>query len=205
MKTLSIKAKKRTELGKQSTKLLRSENQVPCVMYGGDEIVHFHAHAGDFKNLIYTNHVYLVELDIDGKKYSSILKDIQFHPVTDAIYHIDFVQISEDKPSIVALPITLSGSCVGVLAGGKVRQRRRYLKVRGLVKDMPEVLDIDITELNIGSSIKVGNLKYNNIELVDPAQAMVVGVVSSRVAAKGMAPTEEAGVPATTEETPKAE
>jgi large subunit ribosomal protein L25 len=205
MKTLSIKVKKRTELGKKVTKLLRDQEQVPCVMYGGEEIIHFYTHVNDFKNLIYTNQVFVVELDVEGKVYKAILKDIQFHPVTDAIYHIDFVQVYDDKPAVVSLPLTFSGTCNGVLAGGKIRQKRRYLKVKGLVKNMPEVLDIDITELNIGSAIKVGNLKFDKIELLDPAQAMVVGVVSSRVAAKGMTPeTETAGAPAA-EETAKTE
>lgn len=202
MKTLSIKVQKRTELGKQSTKQLRAQNMVPCVMYGGDEIVHFYTHVNDFKDLIYTNQVFVVELDVEGKTYKAVLKDIQFHPVTDALYHIDFVQVYDDKLSTVSLPLTFSGTCKGVLAGGKVRQRKRYLKVRGLVKDMPEVLDIDITELNIGGVIKVANLKFDKIELLDPAQSMVVGIVSSRVAAKGGAVTEEAGA---AQETAKSE
>jgi large subunit ribosomal protein L25 len=202
MKTLSIKVKKRTDLGKKSTKELRAQNQVPCVMYGGEEVVHFYTHTNDFKDLIYSHHVFVVELDVEGKTFKAVLKDIQFHPVSDAIIHIDFVQVFDSKPSVVSLPITFSGTCKGVLAGGKVRQRRRYLKVKGLIQDMPEVLDIDITNLNIGGVIKVANLKYDKIELLDPAQALIVGVVSSRVAAKGMAPeTETAGAAA--EETAK--
>lgn len=186
MKTLTIKAEKRTDLGKKSSKILRAQDQIPCVIYGGEEIIHFHAHVNEFKNLVYTNHVHLAEIDIDKKTYKAVMKDIQFHPVTDAITHIDFIEVSEEKPTIVSLPITLSGSSVGVLAGGKVRQRRRYLKAKALVKDMPEVLDIDITNLNIGSAIKVADLSFKNVELLDPSQSMVVGVISSRVAAKGM-------------------
>jgi large subunit ribosomal protein L25 len=186
MKTLKINAKKRIDLGKKSSKLLREQEQVPCVMYGGEEIIHFHAHVFEFKNLVYSNHVHLAELDIDGQAFRAVMKDIQFHPVSDAITHIDFVQVTEKKPTTVALPITLSGASVGVLAGGKIRQRRRYLKAKALIKDMPEVLDIDITNLNIGSTIKVSDLSFKNIELLDPSQAMVVGVISSRVAAKGM-------------------
>ncbi|MBN2487239.1 MAG: 50S ribosomal protein L25/general stress protein Ctc [Bacteroidales bacterium] len=192
MKTLSIKVTKRTNLGKQNSKLLRSQKNVPCVMYGGKENFHFYAHENDFKNLIYTNHVYKVELDIEGSKHLAVLKDIQFHPVSDALYHIDFVEISENKPCVVSLPITLSGTSKGVLAGGKISQKRRYLKVKGLVNDMPEVLDVDITELNIGGTIKVGNLKYDKVELLDPAQALVVAVVSSRVSAKGLTTVVEA-------------
>jgi large subunit ribosomal protein L25 len=207
MKTLSIKVQKRTDLGKQSSKILRAQNQVPCVMYGGEEIIHFHAHTNDFKSLIYSNQVYIVHLDIDGKAYKAVLKDIQFHPVSDAIYHIDFIQVYDDKPCTISLPITFSGTCIGVLEGGKMRQRCRYLKVRGFIKDLPEVCDIDITNIKIGSSIKVADLKYNKIELLDPAQLMVVGVVSSRVAAKGMTPeeTKPAADAVVAEETAKAE
>ncbi len=199
MKTLSIKAKKRNDFGKKSTSKLRAENLVPCVMYGGKETVHFYAHENEFKSLIYSSHVYLVELDIEGSAYKTVLKDIQFHPVTDKINHIDFIEVSDDKPAVISLPIELTGTSAGVLAGGKIRQRRRYLKVKGLIKDMPELLTVDITNLNIGSVIKVSELSYTNLELLDQAQSMVVGVASSRVAAKGMDIPEGATSAETTE------
>lgn len=191
MKKLSIKVEKRKELGKKSSKQLRAQEQVPCVMYGGEDIIHFHAHENNFRKLIYTDQVHLVELDIEGKTLNAVLKEIQFHPVTDSILHIDFVQVFEDKPAIVTLPVKLVGTSEGILAGGKLRQRRRTIKVKGLVKDMPEVLEIDITHLNIGDVTKIGDLSYPNLEILDPAQAMVVGVVSSRLAAKGMELVEE--------------
>lgn len=190
MKKLSIKTQKRTALGKKSTKELRANQNVPCVMYGGEENIHFYAHTLQFKDLIYTHEVHLVELDLDGKIYNAVLKEIQFHPVTDEILHIDFVQVFDKKPAIVTLPITLVGTSEGILAGGKLRQRRRSIKVKGLVTDMPDTLEIDITKLNIGQVIKIGDLNFENLEILDPAQAMVVGVVSSRVAAKGMEITE---------------
>lgn len=186
MKKLTIKVQKRTALGKKSTKELRSNQNVPCVMYGGEENIHFYAHALQFKNLIYTNEVHLVELDIDGKVLNAVLKEIQFHPVTDEILHIDFVQVFDNKPAIVTLPIKLTGTSEGILAGGKLRQRRRSIKVKGLVSDMPDALEIEITNLNIGQVIKIGDLDFENLEILDPSQAMVVGVVSSRLAAKGM-------------------
>jgi len=185
MKTFSINAKKRTELGKKSTKALRTQQQVPCVLYGGDEIIHFYAHENDFRKIIYTNQVYLSELNIDGKNYKGVIKDMQFHPVNDNVLHIDFMQVYDDKPVVTSLPIELTGTSVGILAGGKLRLRRRYLKVKGLVKDMPEFLSIDITDINIGSVIKIGDLSYDSLELLDPKQSMVVGVVSSRLS-KGM-------------------
>jgi large subunit ribosomal protein L25 len=185
MKSIEIKASLRKELGKKESNDLRKQDKIPCVMYGGKDNIHFSAIAKDFRHIIYTHDVYLVNLDIDGTKYQALLKDLQFHPVTDAVIHLDFVQVFEDKPVVIELPVTISGTSEGILAGGKLRQRRRYLKTKGLVKDFPDYLNIDITPLNIGDFVKVGDLKFENLELLDPARSMVVGVASSRVA-KGM-------------------
>ena len=192
MKTFDISVKKRSELGKKSTKKLRDEGNVPCVMYGGGETLHFYAHENSFRNLIYTHHVHAINFDIDGKVHKAILKEIQFHPVTDKILHIDFIEVSNTKPATVNIPIELVGNSEGIRNGGKLRQRRRLLKVKGLVTNMPDVLEIDITELNIGDSFKVRDLKYNDLELLDPPQSMIVGVISSRIAAKGMTVVTEA-------------
>jgi len=185
MKTFSIVTKKRTDLGKKSTKKLREEKQIPCVMYGGEEILHFYAHENDFRHLIYTDQVFLLDIDIDGKKYKAVLKEYQFHPVTDKVIHIDFVQVIDNKPTTVSLPVKLTGTSVGILAGGKLRLRKRYLSVKGLINDIPEQLDVNITKLKIGDVIKVSELSYNNIELVDQPSSMVVGVAASRLTAKG--------------------
>jgi large subunit ribosomal protein L25 len=184
MKTIEIKAHLRTELGKKETKKLRNEENIPCVMYGGDETIHFYAHRNVFKDLIYTPSVYIVKLDIDGKHYMSTLKEIQFHPVTDAAIHIDFMQVFEDKAVTMNIPINVTGESIGIKAGGKVRLKRRSLKVKGSFKDLPDALDIDITELAIGMSIKVHDLSYENLEILDPQRAMVVAVISSRMAIK---------------------
>ncbi|MBN2610324.1 MAG: 50S ribosomal protein L25/general stress protein Ctc [Bacteroidales bacterium] len=192
MRTLDISVKKRTNLGKKSTKSLRSEGNVPCVMYGGGDTLHFYAHENSFRNLIYTHHVHMVNFDIEGDHHKAIIKEIQFHPVTDKVQHIDFIEISDNKPAVVDIPIEIKGNSIGIRNGGKLRQRRRLLKVKGLVSQMPDVLEIDISELNIGHSLKVKDLKYDNLELLDPQQSMVVGVISSRLAAKGMAAPVEA-------------
>jgi large subunit ribosomal protein L25 len=191
MRTLEINVTRRNELGKKSTKTLRAEGNVPCVMYGGDETIHFYAHENSFKNLIYTHHVHMVNFSVDGKPHKAILKEIQFHPVTDKLLHIDFIEVFDNKPAVVEIPIELSGISTGIRNGGKLRQRRRLLKVKGLISNMPDVLEIDITDLNIGQSFKVRDIQLNNLELLDPPQAMVVGVVSSRIAAKGMITVEE--------------
>jgi large subunit ribosomal protein L25 len=183
MKNFSISTKARKDLGKKSTKMLRAQDQIPCVMYGGEETMQFYAHENDFRKLVYSSDAFLVNLDIDGKKYNAVMKELQFHPVTDKVMHIDFIQVFDDKPAVVTLPVKLIGSSVGILAGGKLRLKKRYLKVKGLLKDLPEELIIDITKLNIGGVIKVSDLKFTNLQILDPAQAMVVGIVTSRVSA----------------------
>lgn len=195
MKSIEIKVNLRKETGKKSTIELRSKGAVPCVMYGGEKNIHFTAKTNDLRHIIYTHNIYLIKLDIEGKQYKAMLKDIQFHPVTDEPLHLDFIEVSENKPATVELPVTITGSSVGIKAGGKLRQRRRFLKVRGLVSDLPETLDVDITDLNIGQYLKVGDLNYPNLELLDPSRVMVAGVGASRIS-KGM---EEGEVPAKAE------
>ena len=186
MKTIQIKAHLREETGKKNTKKLRKEDNVPCVMYGGDEIVHFYAHENNFKDIIYTPDVYIVKFDLDGRKIDGILQEVQFHPVTDRINHIDFVQVFEDKPVIMNIPIKATGESIGLKAGGKPSMKRRSLKVKGLIKNLPDKMEIDITDLAIGQSIKVHQLSYENLELLDPQRAMVIAVISSRMAIKDL-------------------
>jgi len=186
MKTMKISVEKRTDLGKKQTRDLRKADHVPCVMYGGSEVKHFHAHENDFRHIVYTPNAYIVELDIDGTSHKAVMQDLQFHPVNDKLLHIDFVEVFDDKPVTLEIPLKLTGASVGMLDGGKPRQRRRVLKVRGLVANLPDVLEVDITEVNIGDVIKVGDLIYDNIEVLDPLQSMVFAVVSSRVSMKGM-------------------
>jgi large subunit ribosomal protein L25 len=185
MKTISISAEKRTELGKKSTRDLRKIDHVPCVMYGGAEVIHFHAHENDFRHIVYTPDAYIVEIKINGSAYKTVMKELQFHPVTDKLNHIDFVELSDDKPVTVELPINLVGIAIGLKDGGKPRQRRRVLKVRGLINHLPDTLDIDITDVAIGDVIKIGDLSYENLEILDPARSMIFAIVSSRIS-KGM-------------------
>lgn len=201
MKTIEIAAKKRIETGKTSTKKIRKEENVPCVMYGGDKVSHFYCHENAFLKLIYTHEAHLVNLDIEGDKHIAIVQEIQFHPVTDKILHIDFVEVFEDKPVTMHIPILLTGNSIGVKNGGKIRQKRRDLKVKGFAKDLPDHLEVDITDVEIGHTVKVGDLSYPKLELLDPHRSMVVSVISSRLAAKGMEIGEEAVVPKIGEET----
>ena len=190
MKTISISVTKRTDLGKKATKDLRTQEHVPCVMYGGDDVIHFHAHENDFRNLVYSHNVYIVELDIDGNKRKAVMQEIQFNPVTDKIQHIDFVEVSADKPVTINIPIELKGAAEGIKQGGKPRIKRRSLKVKGLVKYLPDRLEIDITNVDVGDVIKIGDLDYPNLEILDPHRSMVYAIVSSRLALRGMEITE---------------
>ncbi len=191
MKTVEIQVKKREKLGKSDTKRLRKEEMVPCVMYGGKENHHFYAHENLFKKIVFSPDVFLVTINLEGTKITSIIQEIQFHPVSDKITHIDFVEVIEGKPVVANIPISLTGNSVGIRNGGKLRQRRRYLKVKGLAENLPDKLEVDISNVNTGEVIKVGDLTYPNLEILDPHRSMVVSVVSSRVALKGMSITEE--------------
>jgi large subunit ribosomal protein L25 len=184
MKTIDIRGSFRTGLGKKSSKNTRKEGYVPCVIYGKEQNIHFQAHENSFKNLIYTPDAHIVNLDLDGKQHKLVLQDVQFHPVTDTIIHADFIEIVENKPIIISLPIKITGESVGVKAGGKLRIKKRHLKVKGLATDIPEYLLIDITDVKIHHSIKVGDLSYDKIELIDPKITTVLSVATSRVVQK---------------------
>jgi large subunit ribosomal protein L25 len=186
MKTFELKASLRRETGKKESRNLRKQALLPCVMYGGEKTLHFSVPEKAFKNLVYTHEVFLVKLDIDGEKHDAVIKDIQYHPVSDHIIHVDFAEVIPDSKVILNLPIQLTGDSAGLLAGGKLRQRRRSLKVKGLVENMPDFLEIDMTDMEIGDSKKVGDLEYDDLEILDPHRAMVVGIVSSRLVAKGL-------------------
>ena len=198
MKTIEIKGTFRTELGKKSSKLIRRAGSVPCVIYGKEKNIHFHAPELSFKNLVYTPAAHLVKLRIEDKEYDAVLKDMQFHPVKDNILHADFIEIHDKKSVVINIPIKVSGDSVGVIAGGKLSIKRRTLKVKGLAKDLPEALPIDITNLKIHEGLKVGDLSYNKIELLDPKKSMVLTIATSRVAQKS---DEEVAAEAATEAT----
>jgi large subunit ribosomal protein L25 len=184
MKTIEIKGSFRTELGKKSSKQLRKTGNVPCVIYGNKENIHFHAHENSFKNLVYTPEAHLVKLSIEDKEYKVVLKDMQFHPVNDKILHADFIEIIDNKPVVINIPVKVTGDSEGVIAGGKLSIKRRSLKVKGLAHDLPESLPIDITNLKIHEGVKVGDLSYDKIELLDPKISMVLTIATSRVAQK---------------------
>jgi len=184
MKTIEIKGSFRNEVGKKSTREIRKTGNVPCIIYGKEKNINFSAHENSFKNLVYTHEAHLVNINLDGQVFKSVLHDLQFHPVTDRILHADFVQVFDDKPVIMDVPVLVTGDSVGVKAGGKLGIKRRHLRIKGLAKDLPDHIEVDVTNLKIHQSIKVGDLSIEKIELLDPKIATVVTVSTSRVALK---------------------
>ncbi len=186
MKTFQLEGAKRDATGKKAAKAYRKESLVPCVLYGGEEVIHFTTSKEGIRKLIYTPEVFIVELSIEGKKSTAILKDSQYHPVTDELLHADFLQIFEDKPVIMEIPIVLEGLAEGVKAGGKLSLEMRKLKVKGLYKNFPEKLIINIEDLGLGKTVQVGKLSFENLEILNAKDNVVAAVKLTR-AARGAA------------------
>jgi large subunit ribosomal protein L25 len=188
MKTFELNGTVRADLGKKATKAERVAENVPCVLYGVTDNVHFIATKSDLRKLIYSPEVFVVDLTIDGKKSKAIMKALQFHPVTDNVLHIDFYQITETKPVVVELPVKLEGLAEGVKAGGKLALEMRKLKVKGIYTQIPENIVIDVTELGLGKSIQVAKVSVDKLEILNAKNAVVAQVKLTR-AARGAAAT----------------
>lgn len=182
MKLFELKGSKRESTGKKAAKAYRRESLIPCVLYGGGEVVHFTITKDSVRKLIYTPEVHIVDLTVEGKNYKAILKETQFHPVSDELLHADFLQIFEDKPVVMEIPVELAGLAEGVKAGGKLSLGMRKLKVKGLYKDFPEKLTINIENLGLGKSIPVGDVHFDNLELLNVKNNVVATVKSTRAA-----------------------
>ena len=183
MKTFDLKGEIRTDFGKKAAKSLRKQNLVPCNLYGGKDLenVNFTVNYTDILKLIYTPDVYIVNLTIGDKEIKTILKETQFHPVTDDVIHMDFLRISEDVPVTMEIPVNLTGVAAGVKAGGRQYLEKRRLKVRGLYQHFPSTLDVDITHLELGDAVLVSELDFDNIEILNPQDAMVCRVQTTRI------------------------
>ena len=187
METIQIHGVKRENFGKKGSKDVRRNGLIPAIVYGGsEEAVHFALDEKELKPLLYTPNSYIVELDIDGTKQLAVLREVQFHPVKDNPIHIDFFRVLPGKPVAIDVPIRIVGNSEGVKLGGKLTVQKRKLRVSGLVEYLPDYLKIDITNLNIGKSIFVGDLKYDNLTLLTPATTSVCAVIMTR-AARGAA------------------
>ncbi len=182
MQTIEIKGTVRTAVGKKSTKALRAEGNVPCVIYGGEQNIHFTASEAEFRKIIYTPHVYIINVNVDGTVYPTILQDTQFHPVKEQMLHADFLLVKEDKPVVIEVPVKLEGFAEGVKAGGKLQLEMRKLKVKALAKNLPDTLNINIDSLGLGKTMQIGQLSFENLELLNAKNAVVVAVRLTRAA-----------------------
>ncbi|MFD2513670.1 50S ribosomal protein L25/general stress protein Ctc [Pontibacter locisalis] len=180
MKTLEIIGFKRANLGKQQSKDLRNESFVPGVLYGGEEQVHFYAPAILFRDLVYSPEVYEVDLNIEGTHYRAIMQDVQFHPVNEMLLHVDFLQLQEDKPVKIEIPVKMVGNSPGVMLGGKLVTKLRKLKVKALPANLPDYIEVDISDLELGKSIKVNKIKGGDYEILTNPLAPVATVTIPR-------------------------
>ncbi|PWM10435.1 MAG: 50S ribosomal protein L25 [Flavobacteriales bacterium] len=193
MKSITLKGSERESVGKVSTNALRNAGRVPCVIYGGENPVHFSVEAKDLNPLVYTPDALIVDLELaSGKKFKAALQDIQFHPVTENILHVDFIELFDDKPVTMQVPVKITGHSAGVRAGGVLVVNARKLQVRALPANLPDVIEVDITDLNIGDKSFVRTLQKENYKIMATDNYIVAYVKTSRNAAKNAAAAEGA-------------
>ena len=186
MKEFALNGQKRETVGKKASRLLRKEGLVPCNIYGEHtedgkpEAMSFAIAMADLRKVIYTPHIYVLNLNIDGEERKAVIKELQFHPVKDTVLHVDFYEVNEEKPLTIGIPVKLNGLAQGVRDGGKLNLSIRKLNVTAPYKQIPEVLDIDVTGLELGKSIKVRDLSFEGLELATPADVVVCSVKATR-------------------------
>ncbi|MCR5469953.1 MAG: 50S ribosomal protein L25/general stress protein Ctc [Prevotella sp.] len=198
MKEISVSGQKRATTGKKATKELRKEGLVPCNLYGEKkaengqpEALSFAIPAAQLRKVVYTPYVYVVNLTIDGEAHKAVIKELQFHPTTDALIHVDFYEVSETKPITIGIPVKLVGHAQGVRDGGRLNQAERKLNVTAPYKQIPEELEIDVTELKLGKAIKVAELSFEGLEIATPAQVVVCSVKATRASRSAAAQAAE--------------
>jgi len=182
MQSITITGSKREIVGKKATKALRNADKVPCVIYGGEKPLHFSADEMSFKKLIYTPNVYTAMIELDGNNYNAIVQDLQFHPVTDKLLHVDFYQLHDDQPVTMNIPVKLEGTSVGVKNGGVLRFPSRKLSITALPKDLPDFINVSIEKLKIGDKILIGDIETENFTFNQPENSVIVQVRIARAA-----------------------
>lgn len=193
MKEINVAGQKRTDLGKKASKQLRKQGLVPCNLYGeavqdGKPVaMSFAVAMSDLRKIVYTPHVYVINLVIDGESHTAILKELQFDPVTDAVLHVDFLEVNDQKPITIGIPVHLVGLAQGVRDGGRMNLSMRKLNVTAPYQQIPEHLDVDVTALKIGKSIKVGELNFEGLEIANPKEVIVCSIKMTRQAAAAAA------------------
>ena len=180
MKTIAISGSPRENVGKRDAKELRYQGKVPAVLYGGKTQTHFAVEAADLKELVYTPDIHFVDLDIAGTKPQAIVQDIQFHPLNEKVQHIDFLELNDKKPVAIEIPVKLTGTSPGVKVGGKLIQKLRKLRVKALPKDVPQYVEVSIESLEVGKSVRVGELKFDGFSILNNADDTIVSVIMSR-------------------------
>ena len=180
MKSIAISGSPRENVGKRDAKELRYEGKVPAVLYGGKNQIHFSVSASDLRALVYTPEVSFVALEVAGVKAQAIIQDVHFHPLTDQPLHVDFLELDEKKPVVMQIPVKLTGTSPGVKIGGKLVQKLRKLRVKALPKDMPQYVEVSIEKLDVGKSVGVGELKFDNFKITNNAEDTIVSVTMSR-------------------------
>jgi large subunit ribosomal protein L25 len=205
MKTVEIVGYKRANLGKSESKRLRQEGNVPCVLYGGGQQIHFYAPMILFRELVYTNEAHFVHLNIEGDEYKAILQEVQFHPVSEIILHADFLKIDENRKIKMNIPTRLVGRAPGVDKGGLLVRKRATLKVYGYPKDMPDHIDVDVSTLDFHHAVKVGDMKIPGLEFLDPKQSPIAAVEVPRAAKMAAEAAAATSAEATEGATPAAE
>ncbi len=180
MKSIAISGSLRENVGKRDAKELRYEGKVPAVLYGGEKQYHFSVSAADLKSLVYTPDVHFVDLDLDGQKFQAIVQEMQFHPLNDLIRHIDFLQLNESKEVSMSIPVILTGTSPGVRSGGKLVQKLRKLRVKALPANMPQQIEVSLTPLEVGKSVRVDQIKIENAKVLNNGDDTIVSVIMSR-------------------------
>lgn len=186
MKEFALNGKKRESVGKKASKMLRKEGMIPCNLYGENTVdgkpvaMAFMISMAELRKVVYTPEVYVINLNIDGEPHKAVIKELQFHPVTDAVLHADFYEVNETKPITIGIPVKLNGLAQGVRDGGKLNLSIRKINVTAPYPSIPEILDIDVTNLELGKSIKVGELSFEGLELATPAEVVVCSVKTTR-------------------------
>lgn len=187
MKEIEVTGKKRSTIGKKSSKNLRKEEFIPCNLYGeakdengAPKALAFTCPMNELRKIVYTPHIYVINLIIDGESHTAILKELQFHPVTDALLHVDFYEVNDQKPITIGIPVKLTGLAQGIRDGGRMNLSIRKINVTAKYQDIPEHLDIDVTDLKIGKSIKVGDLHFEGLEMATSKEVVVCSIKATR-------------------------
>ena len=181
MKTITLSGSQRTKIGKLGNKNLRRTGKVPCVLYGGKENLHFETIEKDFKNIVYTPDIHLVKLEVGGTHKDAILKDIQFHPVTDSILHVDFLEVFPDKPVVMDIPVRFVGTSIGVREGGQMLKKLNKIRLQGIISKIPDTIEINIEALKIGDLVKIADLKYDGVSFLHDPAVTIVSIKKTRV------------------------